>query len=76
MGELFPGEEVAAPVAPRGLGSRGANTLRSAEPPTGTVALVFTDVPAAARLWERCPSAMREALEVHDEVLRALLDPR
>ncbi|KFE62736.1 ATP-binding protein [Hyalangium minutum] len=74
MGELFPGEEVAAPGASRGLASRGANTLLNAEPPTGTVALVFTDVPAAARLWERCPEAMGDALEIQDQVLRVLLD--
>ena len=74
MGELFPGEELAPPVAPRGLASRVANTLLGSEPPSGTVALVFTDVPAAARLWERCPTAMRDALEVQDQVLRALLD--
>ncbi|MDY7227189.1 adenylate/guanylate cyclase domain-containing protein [Hyalangium sp. s54d21] len=43
-------------------------------PPTGTVALVFTDVQGATRLWERCPESMRDALEVHDAVLRALLD--
>ncbi len=43
-------------------------------PPTGTVALVFTEVPGAARLWEQCPTAMREALEVQDAVVRALLD--
>jgi predicted ATPase/class 3 adenylate cyclase len=38
------------------------------------VALVFTEVPGAARLWEQCPAAMREALEVQDAVMRALLD--
>ncbi len=45
-----------------------------AAPPTGTVALVFTEVPGAARLWEQCPAAMREALEVQDSVVRALLN--
>ncbi|WNG22552.1 ATP-binding protein [Cystobacter fuscus] len=43
-------------------------------PPTGTVALVFTDVQGSTRLWERCPSDMGRALDVHNEVLRALLD--
>jgi len=74
MGELFPGEGVSTPVAPWGLAARVANTPLGPEPPTGTVALVFTDVPSAARLWERCPTAMRDALEVQDEVLRALVD--
>ncbi|MBZ4418377.1 adenylate/guanylate cyclase domain-containing protein [Myxococcus sp. RHSTA-1-4] len=42
-------------------------------PPTGTVALVFTDVQGSTRLWERCGPSMRAALEVHDRVLRSLL---
>jgi len=44
------------------------------DPPTGIVALVFTEVPGAARLWEQCPAAMREALEVQDTIVRTLLD--
>lgn len=42
-------------------------------PPSGSVALVFTDVQGSTRLWERCGASMRAALEVHDRVLRALL---
>src|SRR5262245_33659418 len=38
--------------------------------PTGTVALVFTDVQGSTALWEYGPSLMREALAVHDDVLR------
>jgi predicted ATPase/class 3 adenylate cyclase/tetratricopeptide (TPR) repeat protein len=41
--------------------------------PAGTVALVFTDIEGSTQLWERCSAAMREALELHDGVLRALL---
>jgi predicted ATPase/class 3 adenylate cyclase len=37
------------------------------------VALVFTDIEGSTRLWERCGGAMREALEVHDGLLRELL---
>jgi predicted ATPase/class 3 adenylate cyclase len=73
MGDVFPAEEVGAPGAWRLPGSAEPTCLRP-EPPTGSVALAFTDIPAAPRLWERCPMAMREALEVHDRVLRALLD--
>ena len=40
--------------------------------PTGTVALVFTDVQGSTQLWERCSDGMRGALDVHDQVLRAL----
>jgi predicted ATPase/class 3 adenylate cyclase len=57
-------------------GFGGASRNRShpaAEAPTGTVALVFTDVQDSTRLWERCSSGMRAALDVHDRVLRALL---
>lgn len=42
-------------------------------PPTGSVALVFTDIQGSTRLWERCGQGMRDALELHDGVLRALL---
>jgi predicted ATPase/class 3 adenylate cyclase len=41
--------------------------------PTGTVALVFTDIQGSTRLWERRSAAMRAAIEVHDRLLRALL---
>ncbi|MCY1033795.1 AAA family ATPase [Corallococcus sp. BB11-1] len=46
---------------------------RSHLPPTGSVALVFTDIQGSTRLWERCGASMRDALELHDGVLRALL---
>ncbi len=45
----------------------------SATIPTGTVALVFTDIEGSTRLWERCGSAMREALDLHDRLMRELL---
>ncbi|HYO73243.1 MAG TPA: adenylate/guanylate cyclase domain-containing protein, partial [Archangium sp.] len=53
----------------------GASRQRSPSvaAPTGTVALVFTDVQGSTRLWERCSGGMRTALDVHDRVLRALL---
>ncbi len=41
--------------------------------PSGVVALVFTDVQGSTTLWERRPDAMRTALLLHDEVLRAAL---
>ncbi|MCP3141451.1 ATP-binding protein [Pyxidicoccus xibeiensis] len=50
-----------------------ADDSRLAAPPSGTVALVFTDVQGSTRLWERCGGSMRAALEVHDRVLRTLL---
>jgi len=42
--------------------------------PTGRVALVFTDVEGSAALWERDANAMRRALELHDSLLRRLLE--
>ncbi|QRN96900.1 AAA family ATPase [Archangium violaceum] len=54
-------------------GSSRHRSRPAAEVPTGTVALVFTDVQGSTQLWERCSSGMRAALDVHDRVLRALL---
>lgn len=56
-----------------GVGGSSRRRSPSVEAPTGTVALVFTDVQGSTRLWERCGGGMRTALEVHDRVLRALL---
>lgn len=41
--------------------------------PTGTVAIVFTDVQSSTQLWEQCGEAMQAALDMHNTVLRALL---
>ncbi len=46
------------------------------EAPSGTVALVFTDIEGSTRLWEHCSAGMRAALEIHDRMLRALLGSR
>ncbi|WP_224242569.1 ATP-binding protein [Hyalangium gracile] len=43
------------------------------EAPSGTVALVFTDIQGSTLLWERCSTGMRAALELHDRILRSLL---
>ncbi|MFL5349221.1 MAG: ATP-binding protein [Hyalangium sp.] len=54
--------------------ARAVCSSRRSGPPRGTVSLVFTDIPSASRLWERCASAMGQALELHDEVMRELLE--
>jgi predicted ATPase/class 3 adenylate cyclase len=41
-----------------------------ADPPTGTVTFLFTDIEGSTRLWERHPEAMKAALARHDEILR------
>lgn len=42
--------------------------------PRGTVTLVFTDVQGSTSLWEHAPEAMAQGLEIHNAVLRALLE--
>ena len=42
-----------------------------AQPPTGTVTFLFTDVEGSARLWEQQPEAMRAALVRHDAIVEA-----
>ncbi|MFP2932755.1 adenylate/guanylate cyclase domain-containing protein, partial [Pyxidicoccus sp. 3LG] len=59
------------PLPARGPASTDEKLV--AAPPSGTVALVFTDVQGSTRLWERCDGGMHAALEVHDRVLRTLL---
>eukprot|EP01062_Namystynia_karyoxenos_P010179 TRINITY_DN13609_c0_g3_i1.p1 TRINITY_DN13609_c0_g3~~TRINITY_DN13609_c0_g3_i1.p1 ORF type:complete len:2436 (+),score=558.29 TRINITY_DN13609_c0_g3_i1:847-7308(+) len=42
-------------------------------PPTGDVALVFTDVQGSTLLWNRTQQGMREGLGLHNAALRALI---
>jgi predicted ATPase/class 3 adenylate cyclase len=39
--------------------------------PTGTVTFLFTDIEGSTRMWEREPSAMRETLARHEEILQS-----
>ncbi|KOS22493.1 Adenylate cyclase [Escovopsis weberi] len=41
--------------------------------PTGTVAIVFTDIKNSTNLWEMYPNAMRSAIKLHNEVMRRQL---
>src|SRR5215203_3125846 len=45
-----------------------------AEPHTGPLTFLFTDVEGSTSLWERNPKAMSEALSRHDEILRAAIE--
>ena len=43
------------------------------DPPTGNLAIVFTDIRSSTLLWELIPSAMESAIKVHNSILRRLL---
>lgn len=38
--------------------------------PTGELAIVFTDIEESTVMWETLPEAMREALGIHDDLIR------
>lgn len=40
------------------------------EPPTGEVAMVFTDIKNSTLLWDSFPVAMRSAIKVHNSIMR------
>ncbi|MDQ2751243.1 MAG: adenylate/guanylate cyclase domain-containing protein, partial [Actinomycetota bacterium] len=43
----------------------------SAQPPSGTVTFLFTDIEDSTRLWDSMPADMPAAVHVHDVILRA-----
>jgi len=45
-----------------------------ADPPTGTITFLFTDIEGSTKLWERSPSGMQTALARHDEILRTAIE--
>ena len=47
---------------------------RMAEPHTGNITFLFTDVECSTSLWERTPKAMSEALSRHDEIMRTAIE--
>lgn len=44
-----------------------------AKAPTGTVAILFSDVESSTQLWDESPTGMREALGIHNLILRSLI---
>ena len=46
----------------------------TAQIPSGTVTLLFTDIQGSTRLWEAEPGPMADALRRHDAVLRAAIE--
>jgi class 3 adenylate cyclase len=47
-----------------------------ANPPTGTVTFLFTDIEGSTKMWERHWPVMSEALAHHDEILRGAIEER
>jgi predicted ATPase/class 3 adenylate cyclase len=45
-----------------------------ANPPTGTLTFLFTDIEGSTKLWEQNAQAMRSALARHDELLRHAIE--
>ena len=43
---------------------------KTIEPPTGNVAIVFTDIKGSTALWKRSAGDMNDAMEIHNEVMR------
>eukprot|EP01059_Diplonema_ambulator_P011405 TRINITY_DN2136_c0_g1_i1.p1 TRINITY_DN2136_c0_g1~~TRINITY_DN2136_c0_g1_i1.p1 ORF type:complete len:1060 (+),score=291.67 TRINITY_DN2136_c0_g1_i1:39-3182(+) len=43
------------------------------EPPSGEVALVFTDIVQSTELWSRSAMAMNTAMEMHNDIMRGAL---
>lgn len=43
------------------------------DPPTGTLAIVFTDIKNSTFLWELFPNAMRTAIKTHNDIMRRQL---
>ncbi|TID18625.1 hypothetical protein CANINC_003875 [Pichia inconspicua] len=43
------------------------------EPPTGDLAMVFTDIKNSTLLWDNYPAAMRSAIKVHNAIMRRQL---
>jgi class 3 adenylate cyclase len=47
-----------------------------ANPPTGTLTFLFTDIEGSTKLWEHDAPAMQVALTRHDEILRSTIEER
>ncbi|HEX4865808.1 MAG TPA: adenylate/guanylate cyclase domain-containing protein, partial [Acidimicrobiales bacterium] len=45
-----------------------------AQPPSGTVTFLFTDIEGSTRLWEERPEEMRELVAQHDSRFRAAIE--
>ena len=48
--------------------------MTAANPPSGTVTFLFTDIEGSTRLWDQFPDAMADAMETHDALLQQEID--
>ncbi|MDT5083961.1 MAG: hypothetical protein QOJ61_1004, partial [Mycobacterium sp.] len=48
--------------------------VSAADPPSGVVTFLFTDIEGSTRRWEADAEAMRAALSKHDQVLRTAIE--
>ncbi|KAL8280844.1 hypothetical protein RQP46_006848 [Phenoliferia psychrophenolica] len=56
------------------VGDRGLSTLeREVPPPTGLLALVFTDIRNSTSLWETIPAGMQMGIRMHNQLFRRQL---
>ena len=46
----------------------------AAQPPSGTVTFLLTDLEGSTRMWEQDPDAMKAAMVRHDELLENAIE--
>ena len=46
------------------------NRAKDMSAPNGDVTIVYTDIQGSTSFWETCPSAMKEAQDMHDMIIR------
>jgi predicted ATPase/class 3 adenylate cyclase/DNA-binding CsgD family transcriptional regulator len=54
------------------FGNYGARVAAAA--PSGTVTFLFSDIQDSTRLWEESPVEMAAAVQIHDSILRTVID--
>lgn len=52
------------------ISSDDADKIKGMKVPKGDVTIVFTDIQGSTSLWESNASAMKEALDTHDQIMR------
>ena len=54
------------------FGNYGAHVAAAA--PSGTVTFLFSDIQDSTRLWDESPVDMAAAVQIHDSILRNVID--